>query len=69
LVGDGTFGGWSPPVEPTGLGTVDRVESSPDLACALQGGEIRCWGYNRDNNLGDGGPGDQADFGPVDGLS
>ena len=67
-VGDCTLSGTSPPVEPTGLGMVDAVRSSRDLSYARQGGEIRCWGYNGDNNLGDGGPGNRTDFGPVAGL-
>ena len=69
LTGDGTFGGISPPVAPTGLVAVDTVQSSPEVACALSSGTVRCWGYNVDNQLGDGGPANQASFGPVAGMT
>ncbi|MEZ5239930.1 MAG: hypothetical protein R2716_13610, partial [Microthrixaceae bacterium] len=69
LLGNGTVGGSGTNVQPTGLGPVDRLSGDASAICALTtDSKVRCWGYDQDNLLGDGGPMDQAAFGPVLGL-
>jgi alpha-tubulin suppressor-like RCC1 family protein len=69
LVGDGAlFEDATVPVSPAGLTTADQVAAGPNHACAVTVGTVRCWGYDHDNQLGDGGPGAQAVLGPVLGM-
>lgn len=69
LLGDGTLFGSGSGVVPTGLGATAQVASDGRFACARTvGGTVRCWGYDLDNQLGDGGPKDQTALGPVLGM-
>lgn len=63
------------PVAVPGLRDVVRVAAGSDFSCALRrGGELQCWGEDRDGQLGDGGSEVQARpvavaIGPVADLS
>lgn len=71
LLGNGTVSSSGGPVEPIGLSPATAVDAGDGHICALASGPagtVQCWGYDVDNQLGDGGPRNQADFGPVLGL-
>lgn len=70
LLGDGTYSGVSAtPVEPIGLPSTAALTTGDDHMCALaDAGTVQCWGYNVDNQLGDGGPRNQSTYGPVVGM-
>jgi hypothetical protein len=66
LLGDGSYAPSAVPVQPQGLPSTTAMTATPQFTCGLLAdGAVRCWGYNRDNQLGDGGPHDAIDFGPV----
>lgn len=65
-LGDGSASDSLTPVDVAGLGgRAKAIAVGSDHACALlTGGAVKCWGYNRNGELGDGGIGNRAR--PVD---
>ncbi len=69
LLGDGSVGGSGISAQPVGLQPVAQLSGDGSSICArTTAGAVRCWGYDVNNQLGDGGPQNQAAFGPVLGL-
>ena len=69
LLGDGTVGGAGVAVSPVGLAPTAQLSGDGASVCARSTtGAVQCWGYDVDNQLGDGGPQHQTAFGPVLGV-
>lgn len=68
LLGDGRVDVTAAGAQPTGLPAASTVSSGGAFTCAVAGGSVRCWGYDHDNELGDGGPTTQLVPGPVLGM-
>ena len=69
LLGNGTVGGSGVAAQPVGLASAAQLSGDGRSVCArTTAATVQCWGYDVDNQLGDGGPRNQVAFGPVLGL-